>query len=160
MFARSTDGGKTFSPATKLSPSFNNRIIGGRQGSTIRTDANGNIYVVWESGVTLNGTKTDAQVFAKSTDGGVTFSKQAVISPVVDLPDPLPGASFRNDSSPTVDIDQTSGTIYVAWADFRNGRGQVMLSTSSDGGARWSPARAVLDVPRPQHVLPGRSSFA
>ena len=155
MFSRSNDGGKTFSPADKLSPSYNNNSIGGRQGSTIRTDASGNIFVVWESGVTINGTKTSAQVFAESTDGGVSFSKPAVISPIVDLPSPLPGASFRNDSFPTVDIDQVSGAIYVAWADYRNGRGQVMLSKSTDGGANWSPASVVLDVTGRSTFFPG-----
>jgi hypothetical protein len=155
MFSRSIDGGRTFSPAQKLSASYNNNTIGGRQGSTIRTDASGTIYVVWESGVTINGTKTDAQVFAKSTDGGVSFSRPAVISRVVGLPSPIPGASFRNDSFPTVDIDQVSGTIYVAWADFRNGRGQLMLSTSANGGASWSAARIVLDVAGRSTFFPG-----
>jgi hypothetical protein len=155
MFSRSIDGGRTFSSAQKLSASYNNNTIGGRQGSTIRTDASGTIYVVWESGVTINGTKTDAQVFAKSTDGGVSFSRPAVISRVVGLPSPIPGASFRNDSFPTVDIDQVSGTIYVAWADFRNGRGQLMLSTSANGGASWSAARIVLDVAGRSTFFPG-----
>ena len=155
VFSRSTDGGKTFSRVQKLSASYNNNSVGGRQGSTIRTAANGDVYVVWESGVSINGTKTDAQVFAKSTDGGETFSKPAVISPVVDLPSPLPGASFRNDSFPTVDIDQVSGTIYVAWADFRNGRGQIMLSTSADGGSSWSPARVALNVSGRSAFFPG-----
>jgi hypothetical protein len=155
VFSRSTDGGRTFSPAQRLSASYNNNTIGGRQGSTIRTAANGDVYVVWESGVTINGTKTDAQVFVKSTDGGVRFSRPAVISPVVSLPSPLPGASFRNDSFPTVDINQVSGTIYVSWADFRNRRGQVMLSTSTDGGASWSPAGVVLDVAGRSTFFPG-----
>jgi hypothetical protein len=155
VFSRSTDGGKTFAPAQKLSASYNNNSIGGRQGSTIRTDANGDIYVVWESGVTINGTKTDAQVFAKSTDGGASFSKPQVISAVVGIPSPLPGSSFRTDSFPSVDIDQTSGTTYVTWADFRNGRGQVMLSTSADGGSSWSPARVILDVAGRSAFFPG-----
>lgn len=155
VFSRSTDGGRTFSAAKRLSASHNNNSIGGRQGSTIRTDASGNIYVVWEDGVTINGTKTSAQVFAESTDGGVSFSKPAVISPVVDLPSPLPGASFRNDSFPSVDIDQKSGTIYVAWADFRDGHGQVMLSTSTNGGVSWSPAKVVLDVTGRSTFFPG-----
>jgi hypothetical protein len=44
-----------------------------------------------ESGVTINGTKTSAQVFAKSTDGGVSFGQPEVISPVIDLPSPPAG---------------------------------------------------------------------
>ncbi len=89
MFSRSTDGGTTFSAAQKLSASFDSGTLGGRQGSTIRTDAGGTVYVVRESFVTINGTKTDAQVFAKSTDGGKTFSKPSVVSPVIDRPSPL-----------------------------------------------------------------------
>jgi len=148
VFSRSTDGGQTWSPAQKLSASYNNRTIGGRQGSTIRTDASGNIYVIWESGVTINGVKTDAQVFAKSTDGGVSFSKPAVIAAVNPLPSPLPGTSFRNDSFPAADIDQVHGTIYVSWADYNAsaGHGKVLLTASSNGGKTWSTPMTALDV--------------
>lgn len=156
MFTRSTDGGQTWSPAQKLSASYNNRTIGGRQGSTIRTDSTGNVYVIWESGVTIDGTKTDAQVFAKSTDGGVTFSKPAVISPVHDLPSPLPGSSFRNDSFPAAAVDLNSNAVYVAWADYKSGHGRVLLSKSADGGVSWSttPVNA-LDVPSRSAFFPG-----
>ena len=155
MFSRSTDGGRTFSPAVRLSASYNNNAIGGRQGSTIRTDAQGNIYVIWESGVTINGTLTDAQVFARSTDGGLTFSLPKVISPVRDLPSPLPGSSFRNDSFATADIDQASGAVYVAWADYQNGHGKVVVSKSTNGGANWSPASTALDVSGRTAFFPG-----
>jgi hypothetical protein len=154
-FSRSTDGGQTFSPAQQLTPAHNNNSIGGRQGSAIRTAANGDVYVFFESGTQINGTKTSAQMFVKSTDGGRTFSKQQVASTVVDIPSPLPGSSFRNDSFPSVDIDQTSGKIYVAWTDFRNGRGQVMLTTSSDGGGSWTAAATVLDVAGRSAFFPG-----
>ena len=154
MLSRSTDGGRTFSPATKLSPSHNNNAIGGRQGSAVRTAPNGDVYVVWESGVQINGAKTNAQVFAKSTDGGVTFSKQAVISSIVDIPDPQPGSSFRTDSFPSVDIGP-DGTVYVAWTDFRSSRGKVMLSKSSDGGSTWTAAAVVVDVAGRSAFFPG-----
>jgi len=154
MFTRSTDGGKSWSAAQKLSASHNNNTIGGRQGSTVRTDAEGNIYVIWESGVTIKGTKTDAQVFAKSTDGGVSFSQQKIISPVSDLPSPLPGASFRDNSFPAAAISQVSGAVYVAWADYQSGHGRVLLSTSTDGGATWSRASA-LDVAGRTAFFPG-----
>ncbi|HXL78342.1 MAG TPA: sialidase family protein [Candidatus Eisenbacteria bacterium] len=155
VFSRSTDGGQTFSPARQLTPAHNNNSIGGRQGSAIRTAANGDVYVFFESGTEINGTKTSAQMFVKSTDGGQSFSKQQVASTVVDIPSPLPGSSFRNDSFPSVDIDQTSGKVYVAWADFRNGRGQVMLTTSSDGGGSWTAAATVLDVAGRSAFFPG-----
>ncbi len=155
MFSRSTDGGRTFSPAQQLTPAHNNGSIGGRQGSAIRTGPHGEIYVFFESGTEITGTKTDAQMFVKSTDGGETFTNQDVASTVVDIPSPLPGSSFRNDSFPSVDVDQTSGKVYVAWADFRNAHGQVMLTTSSNGGGTWTAARTVLDVVGRSAFFPG-----
>lgn len=154
MFSRSTDGGQTFSAPVKLSASYNNKTIGGRQGSTIRTDPAGNVYVIWESGVTINGTKTDAQVYAKSTDGGVTFSNPKVISTVTDIPDPLPGSSFRNDSFPSADIGP-DGAVYVAWADYRSGHGQVLVSSSVNGGSSWSAPIPALDVRSRSTFFPG-----
>jgi hypothetical protein len=155
MFTRSTDGGKTWAPAQKLSASYNNNTIGGRQGSTIRTDSLGNIYVIWESGVTINGTKTDAQVFAKSTDGGVTFSKPAVISPVNGLPSPLPGSSFRNDSFPTAAVNLVTNAVYVAWTEYKGGHGRVVLTKSTDGGASWGAPVNALDVSGRTAFFPG-----
>jgi hypothetical protein len=73
---------------------------------------------------------------------------------VADIPDPLPGSSFRNDSFPSVDIGP-DGKVYVAWADFRNGRGQVMLTTSPNGGATWTAASVVLDVSGRSAFFPG-----
>jgi len=154
MLSRSTDGGRTFSPARQLTPAHNNNAIGGRQGSVIRTTPNGDVYVFFESGTEINGAITDAQMFVKSTDGGRSFSNQAVASPVVDIPSPLPGASFRNDSFPSVDVGP-GGKVVVAWADFRNGRGQVMLTTSSNGGGTWTPAALVLDVAGRSAFFPG-----
>ncbi|HLQ15202.1 MAG TPA: sialidase family protein [Candidatus Eisenbacteria bacterium] len=154
MVSRSTDGGMTFSSAMQVTPAHNNNSIGGRQGSAIRTAPNGDVYVFFESGAVVNGTKVNAQMFVKSTDGGASFSKEAVASTVVDIPSPLPGSSFRNDSFASIDIGPI-GNIYVAWADFRSGRGLVMLTTSSDGGGTWTPAAVVLDVADRSAFFPG-----
>jgi hypothetical protein len=154
MLSRSTDGGQTFSPAMQLTPAHNNNTIGGRQGSAVRTAPNGDVYVFFESGTQINGAKTDAQMFVKSTDGGQSFSNQAVASPVADIPSPLPGSSFRNDSFPSVDIGP-NGKVFVAWADFRSGRGKVMMTTSSNGGGTWTPAAVVLDVAGRSAFFPG-----
>ena len=154
MLSRSTDGGQTFSPAMQLTPAHNNNSIGGRQGSAVRTAPNGDVYVFFESGTQINGAKTDAQMFVKSTDGGVHFSNQAVASAVVGIPDPLPGSSFRTDSFPSVDIGP-NGTVYVAWADARSGHGQVLITKSASGGASWSPAAVALDVLGRSAFFPG-----
>jgi hypothetical protein len=154
MVSRSTDGGKTFSSAMQVTPAHNNNSIGGRQGSAIRTAPNGDVYVFFESGAVVNGTKVNAQMFVKSTDGGASFSKEAVASPVVDIPSPLPGSSFRNDSFASIDIGP-DGKLFAAWADFRSGRGKVMLTTSSNGGDSWTNAMVVLDVAGRSAFFPG-----
>jgi len=71
-----------------------------------------------------------------------------VIARVHDLPSPLPGSSFRNDSFPAADIDQVHGTIYVSWADYdaSAGHGKVLLTTSANGGMTWTMPVTALDV--------------
>src|SRR5258708_10860238 len=117
MVSRSTDRGATFSPAMQVTPAHNNNSIGRRQGSAIRNAPNSDVSVFFESGAVVDGAKVNAQMFVKSTDGGASFSKEAVARSVVDMPSPLPGSSFRNDSFASIDIGPT-GKIYAALADF------------------------------------------
>ncbi|MGI8756592.1 MAG: sialidase family protein [Acidimicrobiales bacterium] len=115
----SADGGRTWSNPRQLSGASNNANTGGRQGSAVRTDGRGNVYVAWEDG--------GNQVYALSTNGGVSYSRPRVIGPVADLVDPIPGSNFRNDSflslasSPAPD----STTLYAAWVN----------RTATDGSA-------------------------
>ena len=146
MIARSTDGGQTFEKPRKLSPSHNNGIVGGRQGSVIRTAPNGDVYVFWEGAMS----QQSAQVGALSTDGGRSFGRPFLVAYVNDIPSPFPGASFRTDSFPLADID-SSGNLYVVWADYTNGHSVVKLAKSTDSGAHWSVNTAA-DVS-------GRSAF-
>jgi hypothetical protein len=87
-------------------------------------------------------------------DGGATFSRPAVIAPVHDLPSPLPGSSFRNDSFAAADI-APNGTVYVAWADYQNGHSSVVLSRSPNGGASWTTPAVALDVSGRSAFFPG-----
>jgi hypothetical protein len=70
LFARSTDQGATFSKPIVISKSVANA-----QGSDIAVAPDGTVYVVWRqfphSG---NSNEGDGIVYAKSTDGGKTFS--------------------------------------------------------------------------------------
>ena len=94
-------------------------MTGGRQGSAVRTDGNGNVYVAWEDG--------GNQVYAVSTNGGVSYSRPRVIGPVTDLIDPIPGSNFRNDSflSLASSPAANSTTLYAAWVN----------RTATDGSA-------------------------
>ncbi len=107
----STDGGRTWSIPRQLSGASNNSVTGGRQGSAVRTDGHGHVYVAWEDG--------GYQVYAVSTNGGFSYSRPAIIGRVVDLVDPIPGSNFRNDSflSLASDPRAKSTTLYAAWVN-------------------------------------------
>jgi hypothetical protein len=60
----------------------------------------------------------------------------------VPLPSPLPNSHFRVNSNPSTAVDDISGIVYAAWADYRNGNADILFTRSTDGGLTWSaPAR-------------------
>ncbi|MGH3098711.1 MAG: sialidase family protein [Streptosporangiales bacterium] len=71
-FVRSTDHGKTFSHPTKISESVHDN-----QFADIAVTRDGTVYVTWRQFESRNGQR-DAVVYAKSTDGGKTFTKPRV----------------------------------------------------------------------------------
>jgi hypothetical protein len=133
MTSYSADGGRTWSVPKQLSGASNNSVTGGRQGSAVRTDGHGRVYVTWEDG--------GNQVYAVSTDGGISYSRPRAIGPVADLVDPIPGSNFRNDSflSLASDPRANSTTLYAAWVNRTVSDGSaaevVVYATT---GAGWS----------------------
>lgn len=129
----STDGGRTWSIPNQLSGASNNSVTGGRQGSEIKTDGHGRVYVAWEDG--------GSQVYAVSNNGGVSYSRPTAIGPVTDLVDPIPGSNFRNDSflSLASDPRSDSRTLYAAWVNRTNAAGSAaeLVVYKTTGGA-WS----------------------
>ncbi len=146
MISRSTDGGLTFDRPRKLSPSHNNGAVGGRQGAEIRSAPNGDVYVFWDDAIS----RRSAVLAARSTDGGRTFGRPFLVAYKNDIPGGFPGASFRSNSFPMADID-SSGNLYVVWADYTSGHSVVKLAKSTDNGASWTVSTAA-DVA-------GRSAF-
>lgn len=136
VVARSTDGGATWSNAARLSPSANNSSVGGRQGSLIRTGPDGTVYVFWEGAIFHH----SEQLVAVSHDGGVSFSRPMPVAAVNDIPSPLPGSSFRDNSFPAADVNQATGALYVTWADERGSPATALIefTESDDGGMTWS----------------------
>jgi hypothetical protein len=72
FFSRSTDGGLTYSQAQKISDS-----IHGSQFCDIAVTSNGTVFVAWRSFSGRGAQQRDAVVWAKSTNGGATFTKPA-----------------------------------------------------------------------------------
>ncbi len=151
MFARSTDGGATFSNPLPISPGFNNNRVGGRQGAAVKVGPDGTVFVVWLD--TVN--RQAVERLAISHDGGATFPQNNISVALVtdDFVSPLPGSSFRQDARtfPSVSI-APDGTLYVVWANHTNGHAKVMLTKSTTGGLTWNEPVVAGDVS-------GRSAF-
>jgi len=77
-FARSTDGGRTYSNPQKVSVGSK-----GVQFCDIAVTANGTVYVTWRQFETNRGHQIDAVAVNKSTDGGATFGKPQIVTPFI-----------------------------------------------------------------------------
>src|SRR5712691_5996736 len=141
VFARSTDGGQTWSHIIRLSQSANNGAVGGRQGSLIRTGPDGTVYVFWEGAIDRH----SEQLVAVSHDGGDTFGRPMPVAAVNDIPSPLGGSSFRDNSFPSADVNQQTGALYVVWANEEGTPATALIkfTESDDGGVSWSTPRTV-----------------
>jgi hypothetical protein len=136
VFARSTDCGATWSMGMRLSQSANNSSVGGRQGSLIRTGPDGTVYVFWEGAIFRH----SEILVAVSHDGGVSFSRPIPVAAVTDIPSPLPGSSFRDNSFPAADVNPVTGQVYVTWANWdpATHTAFILFTQSGDGGRTWS----------------------
>jgi len=145
LFARSTDGGKSFSQPLRISthaglPRDDN---GGLVGFVGVVDADGIIYAIWNDGLTIT--------FTLSRDGGKTFEPSRV---AIEVGPPyfggaggIPGVS-RAMGFPQIGVDSRKGkgALYLVWSDFRNGDVDVFCVASLDHGRTWSkPVRVNSD---------------
>ena len=126
VISKTTDGGVNWTAPQLVSTVFTND-----QGSTVLVGSSGQVYVSFE---TFNGS-TDAVAFATSTDGGATFNTRQ-IAPIQDIPSPLPGATFRDDSFPAMALD--GSTLHIVWSNWNGSNADVVYMRSGNGGATWS----------------------
>lgn len=145
-FAKTTDGGKTWSKAKIIvNTGQNNQTIGNQIVVDPRT---GTLYDFFDYIVSTGPNNEDQHgynvAFIKSTDGGETWTEPHIINSmnVVNVTDPNTGAPLRTgDIIPEPAIDPQTGNLYVVWQDGRFSNGQhadIAISSSTDGGQTWS----------------------
>ncbi len=128
FFAKSLDAGRTWS-----TPSRVNNDVGGatQQEPSLTLDSSDNIYIAWND---ARGGTPDIY-FAKSTDGGLSFSANVRVNDVTT------GAQ----TEPDVAVDSL-GIIHAIWTDGRNtaaNGNDIFYANSTDGGASFNPSRRV-----------------
>jgi len=129
-FAKSMDGGRTFGPNKRVNDDTTTAV---QYKPSIGVDAQGTIYVAWRDG--RNG---NADIFfARSTDGGKTFSKN------IQMNDDR-GVAYQG--NPTLAVN-SKGLVAVGWSDARNGKDDIYISVSKDQGRTFSVNRRVNDDP-------------
>ncbi len=161
LFARSTDGGASFTGITRLSR------LGGdcvdedytTEGSVPAVGPNGEVYVAWSGPQGINNFKI---FFDRSTDGGTTWLANDIVAASQpggwDLGSGAPSGTgilgiYRGNGLPVTVCDISNGpyrgTIYINYLDSVGPRDRdVKVVKSTNGGLNWSaPIRVNNDVP-------------
>jgi len=140
--ATSKNCGASFAKPVKVSQS-----TATNQGTVLTVDpVTGTVYVFWRQISTPANGSPDAIYFSKSTDGGNTWSKPALVALITPFEQDSTSTTFRTENFPTAAVD-ASGRVYVAWSQWgvgplspgaTQGAARIVITTSSNGGNNWS----------------------
>ncbi len=135
FFARSSNGGKTFSRPLNLS----NSIAGDGKGRlTRRYWHNGSLDLAMGTEGTLYAAWTEYEGvlwFSRSTDGGDIFSKPLRVAG---------GVGARPARGPSLAID-TDNTVYLAWTVGEDPNADIRVAKSDNAGRSFGAPRIVLE---------------
>ena len=160
LFARSTNGGASFSSPAAISA---NVLYGSGSRPVVAPD--GTLYVFWNGSTRLQSLNSTWVV--KSTDGGATFSRPLAISRLTDT-DVLKNTAFRVNSFPAA-AAASNGDLYATWTTELQNSGTpnyagdttcapwlgfstatchsvAVYSKSTDGGSTWTAPAPVFDA--------------
>jgi hypothetical protein len=132
FFARSDNGGKTFSAPLNISQSFGgdgkgriNKDIWHNGSYDMVVGPQGSLHIVW--------TEYDGALWiANSSDAGGSFSKPVQVA----------GTGKQPARGPSIAIDQKS-TIYLAWTTGEKQAADILVAHSADGGKSFSKPVAI-----------------
>jgi hypothetical protein len=130
------------------------------QGADFAEDSSGTLYIAWTSLCSGNANGDPGTVFVvRSTNQGGTWTAP-VAAATLDNANPSPDPSFRSRSHPSIDVDLTTGRVFVVYATNANtaahANPDIMIVSSPDGSAgSWStPIRVNQDTGTTEQVLP------
>jgi hypothetical protein len=153
-FSYTTNGGVSWSAPASVgnAPAGNRRA----QGVDVRCGLNGEVYLVWAAAIVGSPPTENYNGFAKSTDGGISWSVTQNICDANGIGGFLPTkGNIRVNSWPRMDVDKSGGPrngwIYVVGCD-RNlapagSDPDIIFHRSTDGGTTWSQAIRVNQDP-------------
>lgn len=128
---RSVDAGRTWTEPMALTG--DSQSVFGH--SLVR--AENRLLLIWHD----TRTEHDHVYAVTSSDAGATWTEPARV-------DHFPVDAPVDASSPTV-LLSPDGEAFVAWQDTRNGREDIFLARSSDGGRTWAPEDQRMDMDDP-----------
>lgn len=139
LFARSTDGGVTWSAPVTISTYEGNCYDSDstNEGAVPCVAPNGDVYVVYSLGNSI--------LFTKSTDHGLTWLPvNTLAANQIGGWDITVSGFYRTNGMTVSGCDLSNspyhGTVYINWSDIRNGASDpdVFICKSTDGGTNWS----------------------
>ena len=134
-FARSLDGGKTWSEDVRVNQDPITATAAQGSPALVFDQARSTLCAIWHD----NRAGNYDIYLARSTDGGWTW-EETEANPIND------DLGSAGQTNPSLAIGD-DGTLYAVWQDERNGNSDIYFAQSLDGGDSWRPNVLVTDEP-------------
>ena len=139
------DGGQTWSAPRVMLP--HGSRTGPEDGQVLVDPQSGRLYLflAWVRNGLITPADPGAMMVARSDDGGGHWSTVRRFAAAYTAPQPRGRIIRSSPQVPSFAVDGT-GAVYAVWQDSRfshGARDEVLFTSSTDGGARWSKPRKI-----------------